>query len=841
MKKGLVKSVPSGNAVMLEGQCPPGGLPPQRTIYLAYVDVPTLGLPGMTSEPLGWEAREFLRRELIGKVVSFQMEYQLRKSEYGLIYVDDELINLKVVREGLGRVRTDKQSPIQDQLLQVENEAKRLGRGIWSASQPEPVTIKTVPEFDPRPLLNKRHPCIVEEAINAMTLSLLILKDMVMIRVQLEGVTCPPPSNKIGLDGKFYTQRLLLNRELECELTDLDQHNIFTGRIIHPNGDITVQLLKNGYAKITQQCNELSFTSAYHRQLKEAQNLAQNKRLRLWEEHKVQRVDVNEKKFQGRVCEINSGDSITIRSLNTGITKRLFLASLRAPALGNAKKGTTDAPWSIDAREFLRKLIIGKKVEVEVEYARKIPAEGGENTLEFATVLFKDQNVGELLAAQGLAHVVSPRADEEGSRFLGKLREAEDRARAEKKGIHSNEQAPKYRVNELIGPKNLQKAKTFAPSLIQDKQVGVIEYIFTGTRFKVRIPKQNCAIMLGVLGIRSMAPDPNQPEQDKIAKDAIEYARSTLLQRDVEVEIYALDQKGTFLGTVFINKRNYSVPLLEQGLAFTQPSGGQPSPYRGQYEEAEESARRARVGVFDPKVSGLLGTGEGAATKESIPCVLTEIVDATRFYVQFLNDENMNRITRIMQEFNSASAPPLQSPIKTGVRCAAKFSQDGLWYRSRVEKKVGDKYRLFFIDYGNEEDVTIENLRQLTGPALEVPPLAHECSFAFIQSPRLEEPLGVEAAQTLRDLAWSQELFLKVQSEDKTGKLHVVLSRDPNELANTINGELVGRGLAKITSAAKMQDSNPYLPHLVSREDPVRRRKAGLWGIESVDEEDYDY
>jgi endonuclease YncB( thermonuclease family) len=122
-----------------------------------------------------------------------------------------------------------------------------------------------------------------------------------------------------------------------------------------------------------------------------------------------------------------------------------------------------------------------------------------------------------------------------------------------------------------------------------------------------------------------------------------------------------------------------------------------------------------------------------------------------------------------------------------------------------------------------------------------VPPLAHECSLAFIQPPRLEEPLGDEAAQTLRDLAWSQELFLKVQNEDKFGKLYAVLSRDPNELANTINGELVGRGLAKVTSAAKMQDSNPYLPHLVSREDPVRRRKAGLWGIESVDEEDYDY
>lgn len=66
MKKGLVKAVPSGDSIILEGVAPPGKAPPTRVLNLAYLEVPTLALPGMTSAAWAWEAREFLRNLLIG-------------------------------------------------------------------------------------------------------------------------------------------------------------------------------------------------------------------------------------------------------------------------------------------------------------------------------------------------------------------------------------------------------------------------------------------------------------------------------------------------------------------------------------------------------------------------------------------------------------------------------------------------------------------------------------------------------------------------------------------------------------------------------------------------------
>lgn len=46
--------------------------------------------------------------------------------------------------------------------------------------------------------------------------------------------------------------------------------------------------------------------------------------------------------------------------------------SLRAPKMANPS--TPAAEWAVDARDFLRRLVIGKDVKVQMEYTRKLPA-----------------------------------------------------------------------------------------------------------------------------------------------------------------------------------------------------------------------------------------------------------------------------------------------------------------------------------------------------------------------------------------------------------------------------------------------------------------------------------
>lgn len=57
---------------------------------------------------------------------------------------------------------------------------------------------------------------------------------------------------------------------------------------------------------------------------------------------------------------------------------------------------------------------------------------------------------------------------------------------------------------------------------------GVVEYCFSGMRFKVRLEQEGRQIALNLLGIRTMAQDKNQPTLLEYANDAHRLAKSSL-------------------------------------------------------------------------------------------------------------------------------------------------------------------------------------------------------------------------------------------------------------------------------------------------------------------------
>ena len=58
-------------------------------------------------QPFAWEAREFLRKKLVGKEVTFQVEYTIPNTgrEFGTVFVGGENVTLALLRAGLVRVR----------------------------------------------------------------------------------------------------------------------------------------------------------------------------------------------------------------------------------------------------------------------------------------------------------------------------------------------------------------------------------------------------------------------------------------------------------------------------------------------------------------------------------------------------------------------------------------------------------------------------------------------------------------------------------------------------------------------------------------------------------------
>lgn len=132
-----------------------------------------------------------------------------------------------------------------------------------------------------------------------------------------------------------------------------------------------------------------------------------------------------------------------------GQERRLALSSIRAPRVGNPRRGVEDEPWAVEAKEALRKLVIGKTVKVVVDYQRDIPqtgAGGGGGGRDPPPVkrAFATVNVGssgkslqEVMVETGMAAVARLRQDDPRTEHYDAIVAAEAAAKAAKKGIHS--------------------------------------------------------------------------------------------------------------------------------------------------------------------------------------------------------------------------------------------------------------------------------------------------------------------------------------------------------------------------------------------------------------------
>jgi staphylococcal nuclease domain-containing protein 1 len=127
---------------------------------------------------------------------------------------------------------------------------------------------------------------------------------------------------------------------------------------------------------------------------------------------------------------------------------------------------------------------------------------------------------------------------------------------------------------------------------------------------------------------------------------------------------------------------------------------------------------------------------------------MTDISDASRFFIKFVNDNQYEKIEGRMNKFDYLQADDLERPIKKNTVCAARFKLDENWYRAKVLRGVGkNQYEVEFIDFGNSDTVNGDDLKRLPADLLAIEPSAKECSLAYIQVPRIDSEFGEEAAK----------------------------------------------------------------------------------------------
>jgi len=188
---------------------------------------------------------------------------------------------------------------------------------------------------------------------------------------------------------------------------------------------------------------------------------------------------------------------------------RVFLATVKAPILMK-KPGEDPDPYAWDSKEALRKLAIGKKVQVIMEFSKTV----NERNMDFATVILEknNKNVACLLLEKGLLKTNVTKSGDNASKFLEDLLASEKKGVDAKVGIFSNAPAPIRVFSDVVA--NPKKSKDFEAMVMKRpnrKMNGVVEYCFSGMRFKVRLDGENTAIGLNLLGVKTMANDKNQP------------------------------------------------------------------------------------------------------------------------------------------------------------------------------------------------------------------------------------------------------------------------------------------------------------------------------------------
>ncbi|XP_001502641.2 staphylococcal nuclease domain-containing protein 1 [Equus przewalskii] len=874
VQRGIVKMVLSGCAIIVRGQ-PRGGPPPERQINLSNIRAGNLARRAAATqpeakdtpdEPWAFPAREFLRKKLIGKEVCFTIENKTPQGrEYGMIYLgkdtNGENIAESLVAEGLATRREGMRAnnPEQNRLSECEEQAKAAKKGMWSEGNGSHTVrdLKYTIE-NPRHFVDSHHQkpvnAIIEHVRDGSVVRALLLPDYYLVTVMLSGIKCPTfrreadgseTPEPFAAEAKFFTESRLLQRDVQIILESCHNQNIL-GTILHPNGNITELLLKEGFAR----CVDWSI-AVYTRgaeKLRAAERFAKERRLRIWRDYvaPTANLDQKDKQFVAKVMQVLNADAIVVK-LNSGDYKTIHLSSIRPPRLEgentqdkNKKlRPLYDIPYMFEAREFLRKKLIGKKVNVTVDYIR--PASPATETVPAfsertcATVTIGGINIAEALVSKGLATVIRYRQDDDQrSSHYDELLAAEARAIKNGKGLHSKKEVPIHRVADISG--DTQKAKQFLPFLQRaGRSEAVVEYVFSGSRLKLYLPKETCLITFLLAGIECPRGARNLPglvqEGEPFSEEATLFTKELVLQREVEVEVESMDKAGNFIGWLHIDGANLSVLLVEHALSKVHFTAERSSYYKSLLS-AEEAAKQKKEKVWahyeeqPVEVTPVLEEKERSASYK--PVFVTEITDDLHFYVQDV--ETGTQLEKLMENMRNdiASHPPVEGSYapRRGEFCIAKFV-DGEWYRARVEKVESPaKVHVFYIDYGNREILPSTRLGTLP-PAFStrvLPAQATEYAFAFIQVPQDEDARTDAVDSVVRDIQNTQCL-LNVEHLS-AGCPHVTLQFADSK--GDVGLGLVKEGLVMV-EVRKEKQFQKVITEYLNAQESAKSARLNLW------------
>jgi len=306
-------------------------------------------------DPHAWPSREFLRHLTIGKTVTFIIEYRGEYGkEFGSVIVhtkngDEDCAKL-IVKEGWAGVKKGKTSPEIEELLLLEEQALKDGKGMH---RPNGLVRKgAVWEIDDlfEKLKGKPQNGVVEGVRSGHQMRIALLPDYREVQVFLSGIRCPdvkPDGSYVepfGREARLVAEYFCLNKDVTLILESFDKMSLY-GTVICDGKNIAEAILEQGLGNYV----EWSAKKGQTQKLQQAEKSAKEKKLRLWspnapvvqqpQREGMQTQDVSKgtkKEFFGIVTEIVNAGVIMVTEENNKNpqTHKIYLSSIVVPKMG---------------------------------------------------------------------------------------------------------------------------------------------------------------------------------------------------------------------------------------------------------------------------------------------------------------------------------------------------------------------------------------------------------------------------------------------------------------------------------------------------------------------------
>jgi staphylococcal nuclease domain-containing protein 1 len=666
------------------------------------------------------------------------------------------------------------------------------------------------------------------------------------------------PAEEHGDEARRFVEDRLLQRNVKVDVLGLSPQNQLIASVKHPRGSIAIFLLEAGLARCTDFHSTLLGTDM--QPLREAEKIAQSAKRGLFKDH-VAKVAPQGGNMEATVTKVFSADTIYVRN-RAGVEKRINLSSVRGPRPSDQ----SESPFRDEAKEFLRKKLIGKHVRLSIDGSRAATEEY--DAKEVATIIFNekngDKNIGLLLVQEGWCSVIRHRRDDtDRAPNYDELLAAQEVAKEEKKGMWSGK--PSKAKQYADASENVQKAKMQLAGLKRQKKIpAIVDFVKGGARYTILIPRENLKLNFVLGGINAPKSARNTADKSEpFGQEAHDLAARRLTQRDVEIDVHDIDKVGGFVGELFINKESFAKILVEEGFATVREFSAQKAGNATELLAAQDRAKDARKGRWvnwDPSMDaqeedeapakGTNGDTPIAREKDYRDVMVTNIDESGKLKLQIIGTGTA-ALETLMSQFKSFHLNPsnktsLDGAPKAGDYVAAQFTEDGQWYRARIRSndRTAKEAEVIYIDYGNSERIPWSRLRRLDQPQFtpqKLRPQAVDAVLSLLQFPTNADYLK-DAIGFIQEFAMNKELVANVDYTSPEGILYVTLydQSTSEKLTDSINAEIISEGHAMVPKKLKAWERGfgDVLKTLREKMDAAKLERLGMWEYGDLTEDD---